>query len=186
MRAVPRRIALAVALVLALASPFARPQLAEPQLGEPEPEAPPQPQAPAPFYRVVIDAPKELREMLQDGLQLVRWQEDPQMNAELLQRLVDEAEKEVKDAVATRGYFNASVRHEIERGGRPWVVTLHLDPGVRTRVRAVDLQFSGPARDDPKVQDVVRNIRREWPLRRGEPFTQRDWDDAKRDAVRKL
>ena len=33
---------------------------------------------------------------------------------------------------------------------------------------------------------MFRRIRREWLLRKGEPFTQKDWEDAKRDAVRKL
>ena len=137
-------------------------------------------------YRVELDAPKELREMLRDGLQLLQWREDPQMSPELLQRLAEEAVKQAAEAVATRGYFNATVTYEVNRGATPWVVTLHVDPGSRSVVREVELLFSGPAASDPAAEALFRKIRREWLLRRGEPFTQKDWEDAKRDALRKL
>ena len=137
-------------------------------------------------YRVELDAPKELREMLREGLRLLQWREDPQMSAELLQRLVEEAVKEAAEAVATRGYFGATVTSSIERGVTPWVVTLRVDPGPRAVVSEVELLFSGPAASDPAAEAVFRRIRREWLLRKGEPFTQKDWEEAKRDAARKL
>jgi translocation and assembly module TamA len=169
---VSRRIAFLIALVLGVVAAPASPPAGAQESGV--------------TYRVELQAPKELREMLQEGLQLMQWRDDPQMSAELLQRLAEEAVKEAADAVATRGYFSASVTHSIDRGVTPWVVTLRIDPGPRTVVRDIDLQFTGPAAQDPAAASVFRKVRREWLLRRGEPFTQEGWEEAKRDAVRKL
>jgi translocation and assembly module TamA len=152
-----------------------------------QPESPREPQSErVAAYRVVVEAPKELREMLREGLKLVRWQDDPQMTLELLQRLAEESVKEAAEAVATRGYFAAKVGYEIDRSKEPWTVVVRVEPGERTRVTLVDLGFTGPAASDRKAQDVFRRIRREWPLRKGEVFTQQAWEEAKRDAVRKL
>jgi hypothetical protein len=60
-------------------------------------------------YRVRVQAPAELAAMLTEGLAIIRWQDDPQMTAELLQRLADEAVQEARQAVAAEGYFSARV-----------------------------------------------------------------------------
>jgi len=60
-----------------------------------------------PRYRVQIEAPGELRDMLKSGLNLIRWQNDPEMTPALLERLVDEAERATRDAVAAQGWFSA-------------------------------------------------------------------------------
>ncbi|MCD6041472.1 MAG: hypothetical protein K0R40_1075, partial [Burkholderiales bacterium] len=70
-------------------------------------------QAQALSYRLEIDAPRELAETLKKGLALARWQEgkasDPQMNAERLRRLADDAVREAREVAATEGYFSAQV-----------------------------------------------------------------------------
>lgn len=137
-------------------------------------------------YRVRIEAPRELRDMLAERLPLARWQGDPQMTEPLLLRLVAEAEADVREAVATRGYFQARVRSRIERAEQPWTVVLEVEPGEPARVAHAELTFSGPAAAEPAVAPLLERIRREWTLRRGERFTQDAWDDAKRGATRAL
>ena len=137
-------------------------------------------------YRVRIEAPRELRDMLAERLPLARWQGDPQMTEPLLLRLVTEAEADVREAVATRGYFQARVRSRIERAEQPWTVVLEVDPGEPARVAHAELTFSGPATTEPAAAPLLERIRREWTLRRGERFTQDAWDDAKRGATRAL
>jgi hypothetical protein len=70
---------------------------------------------PAVSYRVQVEGPKALVDLLQDGLDIVRWQQDPEMNAELLERLLEEAVREAREAVATEGYFSAQVKGSIDR-----------------------------------------------------------------------
>ena len=47
----------------------------------------------------------------------------------------------------------------------------------------VDLRFSGPAAQDPRGAAIFKRVRDGWPLRRGQPFRQADWDAAKRRAA---
>ncbi|HEY2337756.1 MAG TPA: BamA/TamA family outer membrane protein [Burkholderiales bacterium] len=137
-------------------------------------------------YRLEIDAPKELREALKTGLQLERWQADEQMSPELLRRLADEAVAEATQAAAAYGYFSARVSYTLDRDASPWLIALHVTPGERTAIAAVQLDFAGPAVSDPEAAKLLARVRREWTLRPGMPFTQEAWEDAKRDAVRRL
>jgi translocation and assembly module TamA len=137
-------------------------------------------------YRVRIEAPNELAGMLQQGLNIVRWQQDPEMSPELLERLVDEAVREARQAVATEGYFSAQAVASIDRSRRPWTVLLEIEPGPRTRVTHVELRFTGPAAEDDAARDLLQRIRRDWSLTPGEPFRQSSWDEAKEQAVREL
>jgi translocation and assembly module TamA len=137
-------------------------------------------------YRVEIEAPRELKATLEKGLNLVRWRLDPDMDAERLKRLVDEAVHEAREAAATEGYFSAQVRAEVESAGDPWVVRLSVEPGERTRVQDVDIRFSGPATSDGEARPRLARVRENWTLRPGRPFRQDDWEAAKRQAVRDL
>jgi len=137
-------------------------------------------------YRVEINAPKDMAEVLSRGLNLERWQNDPQMTPEQLRRLADEGVREARELAATEGYFSARVEVSIEEGAQPWTVRLVLQPGERVQVGEIDLRFTGPAVEDPQSAAIFKRVRDAWPLRRGEPFRQADWDAAKRGAVREL
>ena len=137
-------------------------------------------------YRLEIEAPEELRDVLRQGLQLERWATDAQMTPELLRRLADETLGEVKAAAAAYGYFSARASYTLDRDSEPWRMILHVEPGERTHVTTVEVAFSGPAVDDPEAAALIARVRREWLLRAGMPFTQPAWDEAKRDAARKL
>jgi translocation and assembly module TamA len=140
-----------------------------------------------PKYRLTVEAPsKELREMLSRGLQLARWQDDAQMTPELLRRLADEAVLEARGALEAQGYYTPLVSYSIDHERAPWVVVLRVEPGARTVVSSVELAFSGPGAADPDAAARLREVRRDWLLRPGMPFTQAAWIEAKREAVRKL
>jgi translocation and assembly module TamA len=137
-------------------------------------------------YTVEIDAPGELKTQLEKGLNIVRWRLDPEMNAERLKRLVDEAVRESKEAAATEGYFSAEVTSEVDVSAEPWVVRLKIVPGERTRVEHVEIRFIGPAATDGESRPTRERVQEDWSLRKGQPFRQEDWSDAKRRAVRTL
>src|SRR5581483_7386974 len=137
-------------------------------------------------YRVEIDAPRELKQVLEKGLNIVRWRGDPEMDDERLKRLVDEAIRESREAAATEGYFSAHVQAEVDSSAEPWVVRLRVEPGERTRVKSVDIRFSGPVTSDGEARPYLERARDNWTLRRGEPFRQAEWESAKRQAVREL
>src|SRR6185295_1220115 len=84
------------------------------------------------------------------------------------------------------GYFSARVQVAIDDQVQPWIVRVALDLGSRTQVGEIELRFAGPVLDDPQSAAIFKRVRDTWPLRRGEPFRQADWDAAKRRAVREL
>lgn len=137
-------------------------------------------------YRVEIQAPRELKDTLEKGLNIVRFRADPDMDEDRLKRLLDQAVRETREAAATEGYFSAHVQAEIDSSGEPWVVRLRLDPGERTHVKDVEIRFSGPATTDGEARPHLERVREDWGLRRGQPFRQDAWESAKRQAVREL
>ncbi|OAI51191.1 hypothetical protein AYO46_08465 [Betaproteobacteria bacterium SCGC AG-212-J23] len=137
-------------------------------------------------YRVEVEAPDELKKMLQTGLTLVHWERDAQMSTEQLRRLIDDAVREAREAAATEGWFSARVEAHLDETVEPHVVRLRVEPGERTRVAEVEIRFRGPASDDAAAKLNFRRVRQTWSLRRGEPFRQADWEAAKRSAVREM
>ncbi|MEA3194605.1 MAG: translocation and assembly module TamA [Betaproteobacteria bacterium] len=149
-------------------------------------EAAAQVASPAVRYRVEVEAPEELAKMLKAGLTLVHWERDPQMSAEQLRRLVEDAVREAREAAATEGWFAARVDARIDESVDPRVVRVRVEPGERTRVGEVEIRFRGPATDDAAAKAAFKRVRQAWNLRRGEPFRQADWEAAKRLAVREM
>lgn len=145
-------------------------------------------QEPVPIrFRVVIEAPKPYAQMLERGLDLVRWQRDERVTLPLLERLVAEARKAAAEALAAEGYFSANVQSQIETPrGEQAVVRITVDPGARTRIANVDLSFRGPVVDDDEGRKRVALVRERWRLAPGDPFRQADWDTAKQDARARL
>jgi translocation and assembly module TamA len=149
-------------------------------------EAPEAPE-PAVRFRVVIDAPKALKDLLEGGLDLVRWQKDERTTPSLLKRLVTEARAAAERAAAAEGYFSAKVTTAIGQEENFSVVRITVEPGLRTTVSAVDIRFRGEvARGGERNERRMAAVRREWRLRAGEPFRQEDWDAAKQGAVIEL
>src|SRR3970040_413919 len=137
MRAVERTVRILAAIIGLLAASLAWAQLED---------------------RGEIEGPRQIAELLRQGLNVVRWQQDPQMTPEQLRRLADEATREARETAATEGYFSARVTASIDEGVQPWVVRLEVDLGSRTQVGDVDLRFSGPAVDDGEAQALLRRV----------------------------
>lgn len=138
-------------------------------------------------YRVVIDAPSPLRAVLEQGLDLVRWQGFEDMTEDLFDRLVREAIAQVKDAAATEGWFDAGVDIAVDRPAArdvPLTLKLTVHPGDPTRVTRVRVRVTGAAATDaPEGTAAIAKAQDEWLLPVGDVFRQVAWDTAKRKAV---
>lgn len=149
------------------------------------------PVAPAPTeaerfrFSVVVEAPKPIAAMLEQGLDLVRWGADAEVTAALLDRLVAEARAATRDALAAEGYFAALVESDIA-WSRPVRVRIRVEPGPRTVVSSVDLVFHGEAAASPEGSAQIALVRRNWILKPGTHFRQAQWDAAKRGALAAL
>jgi translocation and assembly module TamA len=178
----------AVTLAAGVRAPIAAAAAAEPVTDQPAaPTDAAAPTKPAIAYRVTVDAPAPLKDVLTRDVGLVRWQNYADMTEDLLDRLMREATDETRNAAAAEGYFSAVITVTIDRKTDPAAVTLAVVPGEPTRIDAVRISVSGPAATDvPLGIDAIAKVTREWGLPHGEIFRQPAWTAAKDKAVATL
>jgi len=135
-----------------------------------------------------ITAPDEIRLVLEQHLDLLRYRELTDLNDNELARLLTTAEQNTRDLVATLGYFSPDIRIELlpAIGTAARTVTLNVAPGEPTLVREVRVTFAGPITDDPLPLTQRQQIETSWPLQVGTRFTQAGWTAAKQQALRQL
>ncbi|MET0218642.1 MAG: autotransporter assembly complex family protein [Burkholderiales bacterium] len=138
-------------------------------------------------YRVDIEAPKTLRELLEQHLDVVRRAAEANVNADEVRRLFARAPDRIRALVATEGYFSPSIDATIDDHASPWKLAFVVDPGTRAVVRNVDLRFQGAVLvASPHNEERIARLKAEWKLQPGEPFRSEVWEAAKRDTLRDL
>ncbi len=176
-----KRVALTGALLAALASSA---WAQEPATTPETPDG-----APAPVAFVVeVDAPDEIRSLLEKHLDLQRYRTLTDLSDGELSRLVDFAGKNTRDLVATRGYFSPTIKIEQHPATEisPRRVALHVQLNAPTLVSETEIGFAGAIAKDVAAQQQRTQINQGWTLRPGMRFTQADWDSAKQKALRQL
>ncbi len=148
-------------------------------------------QAPAmSAFDLRIVAPPSLTELLTRHLELQRYRSLTDLDSTELARLLQAADRNTRDLLATRGYFAPTVTLATvdtpESKTAPVEVLLTVEPGEPTRVNSVQIDFSGPLADDPEAAALRDSIRADWLLHPGDTFTQDGWDDAKSHALLSL
>ena len=146
-------------------------------------------------YRFEVAASPPLDVLLQDYLDLARFEKAPAaegITAAELDRLVAAAPAQARSLLETEGYFNADVKVErsVDALGLPRV-RLVVDPGTRARVSELAIDTTGPLEaaansGDPAASAEIAQLRRAWALKPGEPFRQAAWNDAKNAALAQL
>jgi translocation and assembly module TamA len=138
-------------------------------------------------YRVEVAAPADIAAVLATSVDLIRWQDFPDMTEDLLAALMQEASAQAKEAAAALGYFSADVTLTVDRAQTPVSVALRVVPGPATHVRSVRIVVTGPAESDtPMGTTAIATTQNSWTLREGEVFTQAAWASAKRGVVATL
>ena len=66
-------------------------------------------------FRVQIAAPSDLTGLLQSNLDVVRWSTRTDVSEEQLRQLVKTAPQQVRDLLATEGYFSPTVESALAR-----------------------------------------------------------------------
>ena len=150
---------------------------------------PAEPPAPAPVaFDFTIEAPDEIREMLERHLELLRYRELTDLSDSELSRLLKTAEQNTRELVATLGYFAPDIQFEQQAGSSTAVrlLKLRVVPGEATVVKNVIVEFNGPITTIPAADLQRRQIEDNWSLRPGMRFTQARWTAAKQQVLRQL
>ncbi|APA70365.1 MULTISPECIES: autotransporter assembly complex protein TamA [unclassified Janthinobacterium] len=146
--------------------------------------------APAPLqYEVKVNAPGDLDELLEKNLDLERFRGNPRMDREQLQRLVRDAPEQVKNLVATAGYYTPVVTVRVDTTGAKPVVIVDVEPGEAVTVGQVELELRGFDPTPPLAASEpydTEALKRSWSLKTGSVFRQSDWESAKRALLREV
>jgi translocation and assembly module TamA len=146
-------------------------------------------EAAGPAFNIDIRAPKDLRDVISRNIELRRYREVTDLDDTELARLITSAERNVRELVATQGYFDPkiSVRREQGEGGKP-VIVVEVEPGKLTQIGDVKIDFEGAIAQSHDAADLAQrnDIETDWRLPRGHRFTQSDWEAAKTYARKQL
>lgn len=138
-------------------------------------------------YNVRIDAPRQLDDLLEDNLDLLRWRGNARVDLEQLQRLVRDTPEQAKALIATEGYYSPQVSAGLDTSGGTPVARVIVEPGEPTLVSDIDLVLQGfvPFEQGGAPYDAAA-LRNRWSLPVGARFRQADWEGAKRDLLREV
>lgn len=135
-------------------------------------------------YRVQVEAPEPLKDILEEHLDLVRYRERADLGEDQIAYMVETVGDQVRAFASTEGWFDAQTTARVEGSGDSRVIHVTVDPGARTLIRQVDVDVRGPAAT--RSPEQIEAMRKKWGLPVGDPFRQSDWDKAKEDALVEL
>jgi translocation and assembly module TamA len=157
-------------------------------------------------WRVEVDAPSDLRDLLSRHLDVARYraQVGPQTDADNtaapvmtqgeLRRLVATTPAQARQLLETEGYFAAQVRATLTPAASPGdeaVVQVQVEPGPQSVVSSVVLRFQGDLdrgmeSNDAAAKALASRLEADWPLQRGDAFSQSQWASAKANLLTTL
>ena len=147
--------------------------------------------------QVEIEAPADLKTLLERYLDLVRLgrlvTRDGVDDTEW-SRLIDATPAQARSLLQAEGYFTPDIKIERTPGlaaGQPDVVHLVVNPGSRARVGRVTVEAEGPLGEDARLGEAhatatLEQLRKTWALPSGSEFRQGSWGDAKAAALGRL
>lgn len=138
-------------------------------------------------YSVEMKVPEAQRKLLEEYLDIYQWQDNPRMNPEQLRLLFRNAPDNIRELLATEGYFAPTIDSALEDKAGKWLVRFTVEPGEPVRVASVDVQVRGAFADGSEANAArLRKLRERWSLPVGAVFRQKQWEEAKRAALRDL
>lgn len=138
-------------------------------------------------YQVEINAPSPLNDLLTKHLQIIKWRDNPRITPAEWQRLTLAAPKNIKDLLATEGYFSPLITSSLSSQNNVTTATFTVTPGEPVLVSAVNIQFTGDiTTQGAKEQPNMQSLREAWSLYQAAIFNQDDWDQAKRHLLTSL
>lgn len=133
-------------------------------------------------YTVEIRGGEAFAEMFEQHLDIRRHENDATISEDEWRRLASITPQQIRDLLATEGYFSPSVTAELVTEGGQQLARFNIAPGAPTLVDSVEIRIHGPVVN--AYPQRVERVRRQWGLARGERFTQKDWSEAKNALLR--
>ena len=147
--------------------------------------------APVPlaFSWEVNSSDEDIRDLLLQHMELQRYQALSDLDDTELTRLLEDADEQARELLATQGFFNPQLvwQQDKTKGPHPLgQVTLSVKTGPAARVSQMHWQWLGELTQAPTGPHQLANIQNQWGLPPGATFTQAAWNRAKNNALRQL
>lgn len=139
---------------------------------------------PAAAYRVEIEAPKPLQDLLEQFLDLARYEDREDLTREHLDFMLARTPDQVARLAATEGYFSTGTKIDVRQENGETLVRVAVTAGPRTTVSNVRVDVEGPASE--RSPEQVEEVQDGWSLTEGEPFRQEEWAAAKQRGLQIL
>jgi translocation and assembly module TamA len=136
-------------------------------------------QAPGFSWRIELDAPDDVRELLENNLNIYRYRGRPDVDVLVLKQLIERARPDARRLLATAGYFSPRIEAQQMASDTGHVVRLRVVPGKPASVVSVELEVTGPISANPDDAQRIAGMRKRWRLPVGTRFRQAAWDEAK-------
>ncbi|MES2536098.1 MAG: autotransporter assembly complex family protein [Pseudomonadota bacterium] len=137
-------------------------------------------------YSVEINGAGPLTPLLTRYLEINRHTGDTDMTLDELKRLAGITPPQIRELLATEGYFSASVEEVLEQRNGRWVARFNVVPGKTTDIGTVNIGFAGAIAASPDQRQRMEGLRQDWGLKAGAIFRQSAWDDAKSGLLKGL
>lgn len=137
-------------------------------------------------YRVQLLTTPPLAALLEPYLSVFRWHNNPYVDADQLERLHLNTPLEIRNLLATLGYFHPEIESRISQSADGYLLVYQIESGEPTLITDVELRLAGPIREEPDFQSRLAELLEVWPLPIGGRFTQAGWDAAKQRGLQAL
>ncbi|MGJ8620536.1 MAG: autotransporter assembly complex protein TamA [Methylophilaceae bacterium] len=139
------------------------------------------------LYQVEITAPKNVDALLEKHLRIVQWRDHPNMTRAEWQRLYNGAPENIKDLLATEGYFSPKISASSEQQNEITIAKFTVNPGNPAIISKVEINFTNEIAQQPESDTPsITTLRKDWLLQTGATFTQDAWARAKRNLLASL
>ncbi len=126
---------------------------------------------------IILSAPDSIKEFLE---KYFKFPSEPFVDAAAEEIFLYRAQKEIKDLLATEGYFSPAISVLQQTQNNVAIPEIKIDPGTLTRIGNVSIIFEGEiTRENINYQKRIEQLRATWPLKPGLPFRSSAWDKAK-------
>lgn len=142
-----------------------------------------------PAFSLEVQAPEEVRELLEKHMELRRYRYQGDLQRRELTRLLGATDANVRDLIGTLGYFSPQVTVELtDTPGEqaPRKVIVKVEPGPATTITQSEVRFTGANATDEQGTSQRLLIEEQWPLKPGQQFTQPAWSGAKSGGLKIL
>ena len=110
-----------------------------------------------PVIEVIIDGvDDDFEDNIRLFLTLEQQKEHPLMSEGRLQRLYQKAPDEIAAALQPFGYYQPDISSELlQREDEVWEARFQVDPGPAILIASVNLDITGPMREDPALEQLI-------------------------------